>query len=315
MESADIGVESLGEALQPWVGRAQTEEDVAAAGPLARLASLLDHEAPPWIAGELPPLAHWLYFLPSVRQSLLDIDGHAKRGDMLPPVPLPQRMWAGSRVRFLQPIPVGSTMSRRSTIAGVTAKSGRSGPMIFITVEHRITVGGSVAVIEEQDLVYRGPVSPSTAAASADGAQRAATLRADALPPRAAASPSTGAAPELRSRTTRRFVPDPVRLFRFSALTFNAHRIHYDRDYARDVEGYPGLVVHGQLLAILLLDHFLRHAGAVQVNAFAFRAQQPLFDTAPFDLCLGESDGGATLWASAANGTRAFTASLESRQR
>ncbi len=290
MESVDI------EALQGWVGRAQTLDDVAFPAPLAGLASLLDHETPPWMPGELPPLTHWLYFLPRARQSVMDADGHAKRGDILPPVPLPRRMWAGSRVRFLSPIPVGSTMSCRSAIAGVTAKRGRTGPMVFVTVKHQVMVGGTLALVEEQDIVYRAPATANAAGAPDVPA-------------------SAAAASGVRSQSTRSYVPDPIKLFRFSALTFNAHRIHYDRDYARDVEGYPGLVVHGQLIAILLMDHFLRHAGGVQVSAFTFRAERPLFDTAPFDLCLAESDAGANLWASAANGTTAFTAMVESGPR
>jgi 3-methylfumaryl-CoA hydratase len=286
------------EALQGWVGRAHTVDDLAAPGPLAGLASLLDHETPPWTPGELPPLAHWLYFLPRARQSLLDADGHAKRGDFLPPVPLPRRMWAGSRVRFLEPIPLGDSISRRSTIASVTAKSGRSGPMVFVTVKHEVMVGATTAVVEEQDIVYRAPATANNASAPANA-------------PAMASAPAAAAPAPPRSQTTRSFIPDPIKLFRFSALTFNAHRIHYDRDYARDVEGYPGLVVHGPLVATLLMDHYLRQARGLKLNAFTFRAERPLFDTAPFDLCLADSDAGADLWASAANGTVAFTASVE----
>jgi 3-methylfumaryl-CoA hydratase len=249
---------------------------------------------PPWISGEVPPLAHWLYFLPRQRQSLLDTDGHPKRGDFLPPVPLPRRMWVGSRVRFLAPIPVDAAISRRSTIATVTAKSGRSGPMVFVTVKHEITVGGTTAVVEEQDIVYRGAVTTATGAPTSTGGP-------------APAAPQVARV----SQATRTIVPDPVQLFRFSALTFNAHRIHYDRDYARDVEGYPGLVVHGPLAATLLMDHCLRHTGGRTVRAFSFRAERPLFDTAPFDLCLAPSEAGVDLWAIDANGATAFTAAVE----
>jgi 3-methylfumaryl-CoA hydratase len=281
------------EALQGWVGRTQRADDRAAPGPLAGLASLLDHATPPWISGEAPPLAHWLYFLPHQRQSLLDTDGHATRGDFLPPVPLPRRMWAGSRVRFLAPIPVDAAISRHSTIATVTAKNGRSGPMVFVTVKHEIAVGGTTAVVEEQDLVYRGAVAPADSAPTSTGGP-------------------TPAAPQVArvSQATRTIVPDPVQLFRFSALTFNAHRIHYDRDYAR-IEGYPGLVVHGPLVATLLMDHFLRHSGGRRVSAFSFRAERPLFDTAPFDLCFAPSDAGADLWAIDVTGATAFTAAVE----
>jgi 3-methylfumaryl-CoA hydratase len=294
------------EALQGWVGRAQTADDRAVAGPLAGLASLLDHTTPPWISGEVPPLAHWLYFLPHQRQSLLDSDGHAKRGDFLPPVPLPRRMWVGSRVRFLAPIPVDATISRRSTIATVTAKNGRSGPMVFVTVKHEITVGGTTAVVEEQDIVYRGAVTPAGGAPTATGAPPATGA--------STASTATGApapAASQVSQATRTITPDPVQLFRFSALTFNAHRIHYDRDYARNVEGYPGLVVHGPLVATLLMDHFLRHSGGRRVSAFSFRAERPLFDTGPFDVCFAPNGVGADVWAIDVNGATAFTAAVE----
>jgi 3-methylfumaryl-CoA hydratase len=288
------------EALQSWVGRTQTADDRAAPGPLAGLASLLDHMTPPWISGEVPPLAHWLYFLPRQRQSLLDTDGHAKRGDFLPPVPLPRRMWVGSRVRFLAQIPVDVIINRYSTIATVTAKSGRTGPMVFVTIKHEITAGGTTALVEEQDIVYRGAATP---AGTAPTSTRAPTATGAPAPP----------APQVArvSQATRTIAPDPVQLFRFSALTFNAHRIHYDRDYARDVEGYPGLVVHGPLVATLLMDHFLRQTGGRAVRAFSFRAERPVFDTAPFDLCLASSGAGADLWVIDVNGAAAFTAAVE----
>ena len=230
------------ESLQSFVGRTQSIRDTAAAGTLAGLAALLDHSSPPWAADELPPLAHWMYFLPRQPQSLLGEDGHPRRGDFLPPVTLPRRMWVGSRVRHIAPVPLDALMERRSTIAGITAKSGRTGPMVFITVKHEIVVGESVAVIEEQDIVYRAAPAPQ---GNSSGA-----------PPR---HPLPISATARASAATRRFVADPVLLFRFSALTFNAHRIHYDRDYAREVEGYPRLVVHGPLVATSLMDHYLRH--------------------------------------------------------
>ena len=296
------------ELLQGWVGRTQTTRDVASAGPLAGLAALLDHASPPWPAGQLPPLAHWLYFLPRDRQSMLDTDGHPKRGDFLPPVELPRRMWVGSRVRQLASIPLDAIIERRSTIAHVTAKSGRAGPMVFVTVKHEVMEGGAVAIIEEQYLVYRG-------APLADGGGSGA---ASAAVPRSA-EPRTSAA-------SRRFVPDPVKLFRFSSLTCNAHRIHYDRDYARNVEGYPGLVVHGPLVATLLMDHYLQYQCAAVGGgsdaparrpetprlSFTFRAERPLFDTAPFELCVSDSSGaGADLWALDPTGAVAVTAAVE----
>jgi 3-methylfumaryl-CoA hydratase len=278
------------DALQRWVGRTQPADDVAAPGPLARLAALLDHETPPWTPGRLPPLAHWLYFLPRERQSDLEPDGHAKRGEFLPPVPLPRRMWGGSRVRFVTPVPVGAEMRRRSTVAAIAAKHGRSGPMVLVTVEHSITVGEALAITEEQDIVF---LSAGPLGAAVDGS-----------PCRRMARPSDA---------TRSHTVDPVGLFRFSALTFNAHRIHYDRDYARQTEGYAGLVVHGPLIATLLMDHFLRRRRDAAVSSFSFRAERPLFDSAPFDLCLAENDSGAQLWAADATGAIAMSARVECR--
>lgn len=303
------------ESLHSFVGRTQSIRDVAAAGTLAGLAALLDYSAPPWPPDELPPLAHWLYFAPRQRQSLLEADGHPIRGDFLPPVTLPRRMWVGSRVRQIAPVPLDSVVERRSTIASITEKSGRSGPMVFVTVRHEVMVGDSVAVIEEQDIVYRAAPAPQ-----GDGFRAPVAAR-----PAAATSAATTAMARA-SAVTRTFVPDPVLLFRFSALTFNGHRIHYDRDYAREVEGYPGLVVHGPLVATLLMDHYLRHrrdrivadvaplrGRDQQILNFSFRAERPLFDTLPFELCLAENSTGFDLWALDATGAIAVSATVENR--
>jgi len=201
-------------------------------------------------------------------------------------VELPRRMWAGSRIRFLAPVPLGSTLRQVSTIRNVEAKSGKSGAMIFVTVSHEIFADGTRAVIDEHDIVYREAPKPGSAAAPVE--------------------------PEARqSDFTRTIHPDPVLLFRYSALTFNGHRIHYDRDYCREVEGYPGLVVHGPLIATLLMDHFLRARPGTRVARFSFRAQRPLFDIAPFDLCLTETAKGAEIWARNRVGEVAVTSVLE----
>ncbi len=272
--------------LKSWVGRTEEAEDHADAGRIAELAATLDHAAPPWIDGEAPPLAHWLWFHTHMRQSELGPDGHPKRGGFLPPVELPRRMWAGSRIRFLAPVPVGSALRQLSTIRSVEAKSGKSGAMIFVTVSHEIFANGTRAVIDEQDIVYRQAARPGSAP-----------------PP---------VQPDTRNcDVTRTIHPDPVLLFRYSALIFNGHRIHYDRDYCRDVEGYPGLVVHGPLTATLLMDHFLRARPGARVVSFAFRAQRPLFDIAPFDVCLAETAGGAEIWARNPAGEVAVTSVLE----
>jgi 3-methylfumaryl-CoA hydratase len=273
--------------LKSWIGLSEESSDVATAAPLEGLAALLDHETPPWIPGQLPPLGHWLYFLPHARQSEIDADGHTKRGGFMPPVPLPRRMLAGNRIGFQSAIPIGAAMTRRSTIESVEAKSGASGEMVFVTVRHDISVDGALAITEHHDIVYRE--APKAGTASQKSAQ------ADA--------------PE--SEWTRTITPDPVQLFRYSALTFNGHRIHYDRDYCRGVEGYPGLVVHGPYTATLLVDHYLRHRPGSRIAKLSFRAPSPLFDTAPFTLCGRKAERGADLWAAGPSGQRAMTLALE----
>jgi 3-methylfumaryl-CoA hydratase len=263
--------------FQAWIGRTETVTDVAAEGPLIRLAALLDHEGSPWTAGELPPLAHWLYFLPRASQSQLGEDGHPTSSGLLPMVPLPRRMWAGGRLEWHGPIAIGAALSRRSTIMNIAPKSGKSGNMVFVTVQHEIFADGVLAVTESQDIVYRGRPIPVAAAPGS-------------------AAPATAAALPTASHT-RMIHPDPVLLFRFSALTFNSHRIHYDREYARDVESYPGLVVHGPLIATLLMDHCLRHHPGRRPARLSFRAQSPLYDGAAFALNSAPLETGIQLWA------------------
>jgi len=259
-----------------WVGRRETREDAATAAPLAGLAALLDHDASPWPPGEVPPLGHWLYFLPAARQSAIDEDGHPRRDEksLLPPVQLPRRMWAGGRIEFLAPIPVGAALTRVTTIETIRPKRGASGDLLFVTLRHDIAADGMEAIREEQDLVYRAP---------------AAATKASAAP-----TPAPGTEP---ADAVRSISPDPVLLFRYSALTFNAHRIHYDRDYAEDREGYAGLVVQGPLIATLLMDHYLRETPGGAPRRFAFRAEAPLIEGGPFDLCLARQEDGARLWA------------------
>ncbi len=271
-----------------WVGRSETREDVAAAAPLAGLAALLDHDAPPWAPNIVPPLGHWLYFLPDARQSAIGEDGHPRRDGrgLLPPVPLPRRMWAGSRIAFLEPVPIGAALTRVTTIEAIKPKRGASGDLLFVTLRHAISANGVPAIREEQDIVFREAAGTASVPAPMPAA-RAAPEPADAV---------------------RSVVPDAALLFRYSALTFNAHRIHYDRDYARDVEGYAGLVVHGPLIATLLMDHALR--AGLTPSSFAFRAEAPLIDGAPFDLCLARDGDDARLWARDGTGRVTMRANL-----
>ena len=264
--------------LRAWIGRSETLHDLIGATSVKALNATLDHPAMEVEAGTpLPPLWHWLYFLPLHQQSEIGPDGHAKRGGFLPPVPLPGRMWAGSQFEFRAPVRVGDAVERTSTIADVTVKEGRTGTLVFVKVRHELRTNGAAdpAIVEFHDIVYRDAKRPG-----------------DVEPPPVAAP--TGAAWQ------RDIVPDDVLLFRYSALTFNGHRIHYDRRYVTQVEGYPGLIVHGPLIATLLLDLLRRQMPDAQLATFSFRAVRPTFDLNPFHVSGQPADDGKTirLWAS-----------------
>jgi len=275
------------EELAAWVGRSETQHDTIGATPVRALTATLDHPAAPVPDGTpLPPLWHWLYFLPMHRQSEIGADGHARRGGFLPPVPLPRRMWAGGRFAFEHPLHVGDEIVRTSRIADIRAKQGRSGALVFVTLRHEIADARGVAITEEHDIVYRGDARP-------ENARPAPQAPAD-------------------ERFAREIAPDPMLLFRYSALTFNGHRIHYDRGYVTEVEGYPGLIVHGPLIATLLLDLLRREYPRARVRRFAFKAVSPLFDTDRFAVC-GRPEGGNAfmLWARSHDGALAMQASAE----
>ena len=263
--------------LQAWVGRTETLTDELNAAPVRGLSATLDRDDPaPGPGTVLLPLWHWLYFLPQHRQSEIGPDGHAKRGGFLPPVPLPRRMWAGGRLTWdaANPLVVGDAVQRTSRIASVTHKAGRTGDLLFVLVRHEIANACGLSVTEEHDIVYRAVAQPG-----------------DPVPPPVAAEP--GAAWQ------REIVPDDVLLFRYSALTFNGHRIHYDRRYVTEVEGYPGLIVHGPLIATLLVDLVRRHRPQAIVKGFQFKAVRPTFDLHPFRLNAQPSADGKTVrvWA------------------
>ncbi|MFE2938146.1 MaoC family dehydratase N-terminal domain-containing protein [Streptomyces sp. NPDC059255] len=237
-------------------GRSEEAEDTPDPGSHAALAALLDRPAAD-AAAPLPPLLHWLCFRPRVPRGELGPDGHPRTGGFLPPVELPRRMWGGGELAFAAPLRTGVPVHRTSVIARVRRREGRSGPLVLVTVDHTLRQNGASVLTERQDLVYR---AAPTAAADAPGDAAGAE---EEQPP---------------GRWRRSLVPDPVLLFQYSALTFNSHRIHYDRPYAREEEGYPGLVVHAPLTATLLLDHYLRHRPAAPVTGFRFRAVRPAFD-------------------------------------
>lgn len=273
--------------LKDWIGRSQTIADVITPAPYAALSATLDRDpARPPHGTPLPPLWHWLYFLPIVQRAELGPDGHEKRGGFLPPVPLPRRMWAGGQLEFLKPVVIGDQATLTSTVERVEEKIGRSGRLIFVTVRHVVRLNHEDCIREHQDLVYREHARPGE----------------PAPPPKPA--PATSA-------WEKTWQPDDVLLFRYSALTFNAHRIHYDRRYVTEQEGYPGLVVHGPLIATLLLDLLRWNLPHARVIRFQFRALRPLFDPHPFSVC-GEPAGNTVhLWAKDHQSALAMEATAE----
>jgi len=280
--------------LRAWIGRSETLHDRVGPTPVAALNATLDHPPLPLDEGSvLPPLWHWLYFLPIHRQSELGPDGHPRRGGFLPPVPLPRRMWAGSQFEFRAPIRIGDRIARTSTIDDVTTKEGRTGTLVFVRVRHEVRCNGSAdpALLEFHDIVYREAQRPT-----------------DVAPPPQAA-PGDAA-------WRREIVPDPVLLFRYSALTFNGHRIHYDRRYVTEVEGYAGLVVHGPLIATLLLDLLRRERPDADVATFRFKAIRPTIDLHPMAVHGAPSaDGGSVrLWATDHEGWLTMDASATLRR-
>jgi 3-methylfumaryl-CoA hydratase len=258
--------------LRSWIGREETLHDHIGHFPVAALSATLDRDDPTPQPGDvLPDLWHWLYFLPTARQSSLGADGHPARGGFLPPVPLPRRMWAGGRFVFHQPLRLDQPISRRSIVQDVTVKQGRNGALCFVLVKHEVSGPAGLALTEEHDIVYRGMPAPGEAPAAPKPVRTDDVWRRD-------------------------IHPDDTMLFRYSALTFNSHRIHYDRRYVTETEGYPGLIVHGPLIATLLMD-LLRRNSDRPLQTFRFRAVSPLFDIAPFSVHGAPTDNGASLWA------------------
>lgn len=276
------------EHLRQWIGRTEQVNDLVTAVPVQALAATLDLDnGSALLEQPLRPCWHWLYFLPLHRQSLIGSDGHPMRGGFLPPVPLPRRMWAGSQLRFEAPLHVGQSVSRTSRIGDVRLKEGRTGPLVFVQVHHEIGSGDQICIRETHDIVYRDMPAPGEA-------------------------PAAGKPAPVEADWSREIVPDDVLLFRYSALTFNGHRIHYDRRYVTGVEGYPGLVVHGPLIATLLLDLLARNLPDARVLAFSFKAMKPIFDIAPFQV-RGRLEGGHTvhLWAVTPDGDTAMEATAQ----
>lgn len=241
-----------------WEGQSWEQEDVIDGGLVAGMSAALDrNDVQPKTGDPLPPCWHWMYFRDTTRQSQLGIDGHGGRRGNMPTIPLPRRMWAGSNIIFVSPLRIGETALKHTLIKNITPKMGNSGQLIFVKLEHTILNSSEEIVIkEEQNLVYREDHKSSRATKPTFAISNKPTW-------------------------TRKIDPDPVLLFRYSALTFNPHRIHYDRNYSTEIEGYPGLVVHGPLIATLMLDLCRRNCLDKIINEFSFRALAPLFDVSP----------------------------------
>nr|WP_321981239.1 MaoC family dehydratase N-terminal domain-containing protein [uncultured Cohaesibacter sp.] len=272
--------------LDEWIGKSKTHEDDISSFPANALAATLNRDDPEYSVGSaLPPLWHWLYFLPIFKLSDAGYDGHKALGGFLPPVPLPRRMWAGSRVTFLGPMSIGRRLRKVSTIKSVRAKKGRSGQLVFVTVGHRVFDGEDLGIDEEHDIVYREKAAPG------------------AVPPPPPVAPEGCA-------FSREIKPDPVLLFRYSALTFNGHRIHYDHPFCVGSEGYKGLVVHGPLIATLLLDLLRRELPEAVVRRFEFQAVSTIYDSETFSLHGKPEAGGKSfkLWAKREDGALAMEA-------
>ncbi len=258
--------------VSSWIGKQQEAKDLVTHNSVSALAATLDMIPEEVLAeGKLPELWHWMFFAPHARHSELGVDGHPARGGFLPPVELPNRMWAGGRLTFINEIKIGDFLTRKSEIIKCERKTGKNGDLVFVTVKHVISTDHGIALEEEHDIVYRNP-SP-------------------------AGAPFSGAQIEEVADFRRKVIPDSVLLFRYSALTFNGHRIHYDHPYTTRVEGYPGLVFHGPLTATMLLGFFKEVNPGKAVKKFSFRAIGPLFDNQSFDLCGREIEPGkASLW-------------------
>ncbi len=274
--------------IESWIGRAESAEDLVTSWQVQAGCATLGIPMP----GEgmpVAPLLHWLFFRPATPLEDVGPDGHPARGGFLPLVTLPRRMWAGGRLHFIRPLQIGRTISRQSAIGSVRRKEGRSGMLVLVRVDHEISDVDGLLLREEHDIIYREAPRPG---------DRSHPTRA----------PTT-------SGWARRIDPNVVMLFRYSALTYNGHRIHYDRSYCAEVEGYPGLVVHGPMIATLLLNTLIREHPAFEVERFSFRALHPVLDTASFDVCGSLQAGGlkAALFARDSGGALCMEAEAVSR--
>jgi 3-methylfumaryl-CoA hydratase len=274
------------EPLRGWIGSSEIGTDRITPGLVERFGATLGLDEGGRNDGDpAPPAIHWCLAQPAVATAMLGGDGHPARGGFLPPVPLARRMWAGGSLSFHDDLRIGDSVTRRSKVADVTAKAGRSGPLVFVTIVHEIETARGLAISERQDIVYRQP-----------------------SPPGATAAPPAASAPPREADFSQAMDATSVLLFRYSALTFNSHRIHYDADYARKVEGYPGLVVHGPLQATLLLNLAVRLGGGWLPARFDYRGLAPLFAGQRFTINAIGSGAELELWTADAGGAIAMSA-------
>ncbi len=260
--------------LTQWIGRSQETSDIISRNLAVRIATTLSRPVPA-SGGALPPLWHWAYFQEPVNEEELGADGHPTRGGFLPPADNRNRMWAGGDVEFLQPFVVDAQATRTSTITDVKEKTGRTGSLLFVTLLHEYRQGSTLNIREYQNIVYRAPSPPK--------------LQGDEAAPQA--------------DWQQIIHPSETLLFRYSAVTFNAHRIHYDHPYVTQAEGYPGLVVHGPMIATLMCQAFGDANPQARLGRLTYRGLRPLIAPAPFDVGGRITGAGqAELWAANAGG-------------
>jgi len=259
--------------LQQWVGKQESKDDDISLFQAQALAAALDNEDLPQKGDELPPFWEWMYFLATPQARVTGVDGHPDKGGFLPPVPLPRRMWAAGEVTLYTPLVIGESAQRVSTIESVELKQGSTGALVFVTIAHEIFQNDTLCIHQLQNIVYREQ------------------------PAAAAPLPPIKEAP-VDADFSKLISPDPVLLFRYSALTYNGHRIHYDRDYAKEEELYPALVVHGPLLVTLLLELKRHHLASLPLHRFKFRAVRPTFDNADFKVSGTRNGNELSLWSS-----------------
>jgi 3-methylfumaryl-CoA hydratase len=265
--------------LRQWIGRTEEKTDIVTAHLVRGLRATLFMEIGDPKPGDAAPFTmHWCLAQPVYPMSQLGPDGHPTRGGFLPPVPLPRRMWAGGELEFFDVLRVGDEMKRSSRISDVTMKAGSTGALCFVSVRHEVTTPRGVAIRERQDIVYRDVSSSAPAA------------------------PAKPASPPPAAKHRESHMADEVLLFRYSALTFNGHRIHYDRDYVTKVEGYPGLIFHGPMQAAFLVEFAAKLHGGAAPKKFVYRGVQPLFEGSEFSVNANDTDPGMELWTANSDG-------------